>query len=754
MKVIDNICTRYDRNSFLSSSFMKNIFLPFNGQPSFRIWGGNFVLTLRRCSMTFFVCIDILLRVLVLVVNFILSIYILLTVLVKIFLTKTSATSTMLNLSPQLLFSDDEGEEDVESSPEGEEDVESSPDGEDRGRDIEEIPEEEHNAPEYIQDDLEKIDRVREADPNDEEAQRKLEELKDKYKEFFDIESGNNEEEGLNQLEEYLEEEFPGELEQSEREADILEEEESARKTGNTEDSKDDSKRGGGSASGGGGSGGGDPGEGSSSSGGTQGPSSSRVLEGLGLIGGVLGQIGEVLDNLPLFFSGFLKNLRLPFDYWSYSFWRGNFVLTLCRYSMAFFVCFSLLLGVLNIIVSAGFDNIIINCSNEQSKAKETSVVPHPNLPGWSTVIKKNSNGQIEEYAHMPNDRISGYLSRGSKSNPESLDDDSDSSAPSSSKPTKEGSTASNPIVVEEGSKFPSETEKEEKPQNSSTNDENGKGGPSSSPGDEDDDSLGSEDFSDENDSSGSENSSGSKNKDMDTRLGSIQSDRENLNKAISNANPSGKRKAIEELQERYPKKLKNVDNVDEFLVKVNEELTSKTKEVTGSNVSDVDPDAKLNLHEEHVLVDKARNGDKDAVKELQKRFPPFFEESTSQGLNRVDRFLDLEILDGIRKQRPDLSNSDVEAILASMKENNTKKKDTDKDDDDEDSKGGGDSASGPGGSTSGPSGGSSSAGPSASGGSSSAGPSGGSSSKVLSPLDYVLEKESTEMPSLFEGEE
>ena len=49
---------------------------------------------------------------------------------------------------------------------------------------------------------------------------------------------------------------------------------------------------------------------------------------------------------------------------------------------MAFFVCISLLLGVLNIIVSAGFDNIIINCSNEQSKSKETSVVPHPNLPG------------------------------------------------------------------------------------------------------------------------------------------------------------------------------------------------------------------------------------------------------------------------------------------------------------------------------------------------------------------------------------
>ena len=275
-----------------------------------------------------------------------------------------------------------------------------------------------------------------------------------------------------------------------------------------------------------------------------------------------------------------------------------------------------------------------------------------------------------------------------------------------------------------------------------------------SSSGDEDDYS-GSEDFSDSDDSSGSEKSSGSKNKDIDTRLGSIQSDRENLNRAMSNANPSGKRKAIGELQERYPKKLKNVESLDEFLEKVDEELTSKTKDVTGgSNDSDVDPDEKLNLHEEHVLVDKARNGDKDAVRELQDRFPEFFEgASTFQGLDRVDRLIELEIMENIRNEKPGLSDSEVEAILASMKENNTKKKDKDKDDDDEDSKGG-DSASGPGGSTSGPSGGSSSAGPSASGGSSSAGPSGGSSSKVSSPLDYVLEKESTEMPSLFEGEE
>ena len=175
-----------------------------------------------------------------------------------------------------------------------------------------------------------------------------------------------------------------------------------------------------------------------------------------------------------------------------------------------------------------------------------------------------------------------------------------------------------------------------------------------SSSGDEDD-SSGSEDFSDSDDSSGSEKSSGSKNKDIDTRLGSIQSDRENLNRAMSNANPSGKRKAIGELQERYPKKLKNVESLDEFLEKVDEELTSKTKDVTGgSNDSDVDPDEKLNLHEEHVLVDKARNGDKDAVRELQDRFPEFFEgASTFQGLDRVDRMIELEMMENIRNEKP-----------------------------------------------------------------------------------------------------
>ena len=205
----------------------------------------------------------------------------------------------MYNLNPQLLYASDDDS--------GIDEVESSPDCEDLNRETEEIPEiEDQNVPEDIEGDLAIIDRARE--DNDIES---LEYLQNKYPNFFDQESGNSLEEGLNQLEEYLEEEFPGELAQSEREADILEEE--ARKAAeNTEDSNDNSK-GGGSASGGGGSGG-NPGEGSSGSGGTPGPS-SRVLEGLGLIGGVLGQIGEVLNNLPLFFSGFMNNLRLPFDY-------------------------------------------------------------------------------------------------------------------------------------------------------------------------------------------------------------------------------------------------------------------------------------------------------------------------------------------------------------------------------------------------------------------------------------------------------
>jgi len=146
-------------------------------------------------------------------------------------------------------------------------------------------------------------------------------------------------------------------------------------------------------------------------------------------------------------------------------------------------LCFSLLLGFLS-KVSIGSDNQIINCSSEQPDGSFT-VEPHPDHPGWSRVTKKNSNGDIVEVAHVPNDRVPAYVSQGSKSNPISVDD-SDSSA-SSPIPVGEGS-ASNPIPVENSEDSASDLEKEEgakKQKNSSSNDDNGKGGgsnPSSGP--------------------------------------------------------------------------------------------------------------------------------------------------------------------------------------------------------------------------------------------------------------------------------
>jgi len=77
---------------------------------------------------------------------------------------------------------------------------------------VEEI--EDHNAPERIVDDLEMVDRARKNDP---EA---LEYLSREYRHFFD---DTTKDEALKDIEEYLESEFPKELERSEREADALE---------------------------------------------------------------------------------------------------------------------------------------------------------------------------------------------------------------------------------------------------------------------------------------------------------------------------------------------------------------------------------------------------------------------------------------------------------------------------------------------------------------------------------------------------
>ena len=86
---------------------------------------------------------------------------------------------------------------------------------------VEEIKDPEHNAPERIMDDLDKVDKARNNDPD------ALEYLHKQYSEFFYKVS---DEEALNDLEEYLEEEFIPEYKRSEREADELEAEEARSK--------------------------------------------------------------------------------------------------------------------------------------------------------------------------------------------------------------------------------------------------------------------------------------------------------------------------------------------------------------------------------------------------------------------------------------------------------------------------------------------------------------------------------------------
>uniref|UniRef100_A0A0D2ZS52 Heme-copper oxidase subunit III family profile domain-containing protein n=1 Tax=Brassica oleracea var. oleracea TaxID=109376 RepID=A0A0D2ZS52_BRAOL len=79
--------------------------------------------------------------------------------------------------------------------------------------DMDVVERDDHNAPEKIVDDLDLVDKAKQGD-ND-----ALSILKEDYPAFFDQ---NSDQEGLKQVEDYLEEEFPGELEKSEREADEL----------------------------------------------------------------------------------------------------------------------------------------------------------------------------------------------------------------------------------------------------------------------------------------------------------------------------------------------------------------------------------------------------------------------------------------------------------------------------------------------------------------------------------------------------
>lgn len=84
------------------------------------------------------------------------------------------------------------------------------------------------------------------------------------------------------------------------------------------------------------------------------------------------------------------------------------------------------------------------------------------------------------------------------------------------------------------------------------------------------------------------ENSSGdspnSSNDEIDKELNSIISGREKLVKAINNVNPEEQAKALEELQNEYPKKLEGSETRNDFLDKIDKELTSKTEKLKREN--------------------------------------------------------------------------------------------------------------------------------------------------------------------------
>lgn len=155
------------------------------------------------------------------------------------------------------------------------------------------------NAPEAIMDDIDLADKAAEGD------QEALETLKDKYPSFFEK---NDDKEGLKQLTEELEDQFPVELDQSEREADELEER--ARSRWNNGEGSSGSSGPNGSNTGpnsssdpnGGPSGPSGPSGSNEPNGSSENGSSSNVRSKLGEIliglGGVLEQLLEILQNL------------------------------------------------------------------------------------------------------------------------------------------------------------------------------------------------------------------------------------------------------------------------------------------------------------------------------------------------------------------------------------------------------------------------------------------------------------------------
>jgi hypothetical protein len=170
-------------------------------------------LTFCRCCLAFFVCVNILLRFLIIsIFNNNVNIIFHFVNKVKELFYKIIITILPFEdiFSPILLAT---ASNTNDSNPNSNHNPNSNPDpNEDsdleKQEDVIENPD--YNAPEQIRDDLDLLDKAKQGD---EEA---LAEIKRQYPEFF---RDNDDEQGLLEVEEYLEEEFQDELGQAELEA-------------------------------------------------------------------------------------------------------------------------------------------------------------------------------------------------------------------------------------------------------------------------------------------------------------------------------------------------------------------------------------------------------------------------------------------------------------------------------------------------------------------------------------------------------
>ena len=86
------------------------------------------------------------------------------------------------------------------------------------------------------------------------------------------------------------------------------------------------------------------------------------------------------------------------------------------------------------------------------------------------------------------------------------------------------------------------------------------------------------------NNSSEEGGSGNSSEEDLEKKLDSILSDREKLIRATKNANSEDQKKALEDLQKKYPKELQGTETKDDFLDNVDKKLESKTEKLKHEN--------------------------------------------------------------------------------------------------------------------------------------------------------------------------